>query len=56
MTKLLLDAGAMAAQSTTLGVQPLHMAAQEGQEEVAKLLLQSGAPSCSTAGACTCSH
>jgi hypothetical protein len=32
VTKLLLDAGAMAAQSTTLGVQPLHMAAQEGQE------------------------
>lgn len=31
VTKVLLEAGAMVAQATTLGVQPLHMAAQEGQ-------------------------
>jgi len=32
------------AKATTLGVQPLHMAAQEGQVETARLLLQHGAP------------
>jgi hypothetical protein len=31
VTKALLEAGAVVAQATTLGVQPLHMAAQEGQ-------------------------
>lgn len=32
------------AKATTLGVQPLHMAAQEGQAETARLLIQHGAP------------
>ena len=45
---MLLESGARVAQSTTLGVQPLHMAAQEGQVGVARLLLQHGAPAGAT--------
>ena len=48
VTKALLEAGAAVAQSTTLGVQPLHMAAQEGQVGVARLLLEHGAPAGAT--------
>ena len=48
MTRVLLESGARVAQSTTLGVQPLHMAAQEGQVGVARLLLQHGAPAGAT--------
>ena len=48
VTKALLEAGAAVAQSTTLGVQPLHMAAQEGQEATARLLLSHGAPAGAT--------
>lgn len=44
MTRVLLEAGAKVAQSTTLGVQPLHMAAQEGHVDVARLLVAHGAP------------
>ena len=48
MTEALLKAGADVAHGTSLGVQPLHMAAQEGQVEVAEILLKHGAPSSST--------
>ena len=48
MTKVLLESGARVAQATTLGVQPLHMAAQEGQVGVARLLLRHGAPAGAT--------
>ena len=48
MTRVLLESGARVAQSTTLGVQLLHMAAQEGQVGVARLLLQHGAPAGAT--------
>ena len=44
VTRVLLEAGAKVAQSTTLGVQPLHMAAQEGHVDVARLLVAHGAP------------
>ena len=37
VTRVLLEAGALVAQATTLGVQPLHMAAQEGQVRLAAL-------------------
>jgi len=48
VSETLLEAGARVAQATTLGVQPLHMAAQEGQEETARLLLRHGAPAGAT--------
>merc|ERR1711937_838207 len=41
--QLLLGAGAVVDQATNVGVTPLFMAAQKGQEVVGRLLLHSGA-------------